>query len=101
MLIQHFGSDLLAEINLGLAIIAKVSLKFDDIEIEVVQRRAHGIEPVLRFYDQLMVAVRMGPLFLLFRECPIPALASPFGPSTADPAVENLSIGKFDHVTEF
>jgi len=69
-----------------------VSLKFDHIEAQVIQGRAHWVELVLGLYDEFVEAVRMRPLFLLLRECAITSLSSPLFARTADLAIENLAI---------
>ena len=43
-----------------------------------------------------MEAMLVRPLFLLFCQRTIPALTAPFFASTANPAVKNLPIRKFD-----
>src|SRR5439155_25191880 len=92
MLIQDFGSDLLTEINLGFAVVAKMSLKFDDVEVEMIQRCAHRIKPIFRFDDQFVVSVRVRRGFLLLVKGAVAALAPPFLACTAMRTVANLSI---------
>ncbi len=100
MLIQDFGSDLLTEINLGFAVVAKMSLKFDDVEVEMIQRCAHRIKPIFRFDDQFVISMRVRPVFLLLGKGAVAALAPPFLARTANPTVENLSIRKVDDLAE-
>ena len=76
MLIQHFGGDFLTEIYLRLAIVFEMPQEFNDIEIEMIERGAHGIKPVFRFHKQLVITVCVRPFFLLLRQCPISSLAA-------------------------
>src|SRR5438132_3821581 len=96
MPIQDFASDLLTEISLGFSVVAKMSLKFDDVEVEMIQRCAHRIKPIFRFDDQFVISVCVRPVFLLLGKGAVAALAAPFLARTANPTVEILSIRKVD-----
>ena len=68
MLIQHIGGDLLTEIHLGFAIVPQMSLEFNDVEVEMIERGPHAVKPVFRFHEELVIAVRMRPFLLLLRQ---------------------------------
>ena len=66
----------------------------------MIERRAHGIKLVLRFDHQLMITVRVSPLFLLLGQGAITALAAPLRAGSADPAIENLSVGEIHYFAD-
>jgi hypothetical protein len=101
MFVQHIGSDFFAEIYLGFAILAQVPLEFDDIEIEMVECGTHAIEPVFRFHNQLVIAMRVRPFFLLLCQGAITSLAAPFFTGSTDPTVKDLPIRKINDITKF
>src|SRR5439155_1238327 len=96
MLVQDLGRDLLAEINLGFAIVAQVSLKFDDIKVEMIERCPHRIKLILCLDDKFVISVRVCPFFLLLGQRPIATLPAPFLARPANPTVEDLSVRKVD-----
>jgi hypothetical protein len=76
-------------------------LELDHIEVQVVECRAHAVKAVLRFDDELVIAVGVSPLFLLFGERAVVAQAAPFFAGAADPTVKDFPVRKFDHVAQF
>src|SRR5678816_2164194 len=78
-----------------------MAVELDDIEVEVIECGAHAVKPVLRFDDELMVAMGVGPFFLLFGQGAIMSLAAPFPARAPDPAVKNLPVCKFDNIAQF
>src|SRR6266446_7208076 len=89
MLLQNLSSNFLAQVDLRFAVISQMSLKLDDIKVQMIERGAHSIKPVLRLDNQFVVSVRVGPFFLLLGERAVAALAAPLFARAADPAVEN------------
>src|SRR5262245_7122740 len=77
-----------------------MSLEFDDIKVEMIERSAHAVKPVFGFDDEFMVAMSMRPFFLLFAQRTVMPLATQFHARPADPAVKNFPVGKFDDVAQ-
>ena len=55
--------QLLAQIHLRLAVVGRVHLVLDDVELEVVERAAHVVEAVLRLDHHFVEARRVRPRF--------------------------------------
>src|SRR5687767_3259595 len=81
------GGQLLAEIDLGFPVVGGMDLVFHDVELQLVQRPAHIVEPVLRLDDHLMKASGVRPCFRFFGERPKMPLAPPIAARPSDPAV--------------
>jgi len=100
VLAQNLSADLFAQKYFRFFVVVKMPLELDDIEVEMIERSAHTVKPVLRFDDELMVAVGMSPFFLLFSQRAVMSVAAPLFPRSADPAVEDFPVGKFDNIAE-
>src|SRR5438874_6849408 len=72
MLVQHFSGNFFAHVHFRFAVVSQVFLKFDDVEIQMIERGTHWVESVLRLYNELVILVRVHPLFLLLGKCAIP-----------------------------
>src|SRR5882672_2906678 len=91
MRVEDVGVELLAEVNLRLAIVG-VWLVLHDVEVEMVERAAHLIKLVLGLHQNLVEAVGDSPRLLLLGEGAKMPLSSPVAPRSPDPRVENLPI---------
>src|SRR5688500_16743454 len=84
--IEHFLAELLAEIHLRLVVV-RVGLVLHDVEVEVVERSAHLVKPVLRFHKDLIEPVLNRPRFLLLGERAKMSLPAPVAPGATDPRI--------------
>src|ERR1041385_1825012 len=89
--VDRFRQQLLAQIDLRLGVVARVALVFHDLEPQVVERAAHLVELVLGLDDDLVEALRDGPVLLLLGQRAEESLAAPVAPRAADPRVEDAA----------
>src|SRR5262245_44752603 len=95
MRVEHARPQPLAEVDLRLKAVGR-RLEFDDVELQAVERAAHVVVPVLRLDDDLVIALRDRPDFLLFRQRAEVPLAAPVEPRGAEPVVEDLAALELD-----
>src|SRR6187551_1804449 len=75
-------------------------LELDDVELQAVERAAHAVIAVLRLDDDLVVALRDRPDFLLLGERAEMALTAPVEPGRAKPVVEDAAATELHRVTQ-
>ena len=91
MRVEHFLAELLAEIDLGFVIVG-MRLVLHDVEVQMIERAAHLVEPVLGLHQDLVEAVLDRPRFLLLGERAEMPLAAPVAPRAADPGVQDPAV---------
>ena len=91
---QQLGGESLTQVNLRFGIVGGIALVFHHFEVEMIERPAHLIEPVLGLDDDLVEAVLDRPQLLLLGERAEEALAAPVAPRAADPGVEHAPAGE-------
>ena len=91
MRVEHFLAELLAEIDLRFLVVG-VRLVLHDVEVEMIERAAHFVEPVLGLHQDLVEPVLDRPRFLLLGERAEVSLAAPVAPGAADPGVEDAPV---------
>ena len=90
----------LAEEHLRLARVVRVLHEADDVEVQLRERAAHLVEPVLGLDDDLVEAVGERPDFLLFGERAEVPLAAPVAAGAANPLIEDAAAVELHHVLE-
>src|SRR6478672_273198 len=99
MRVEHARPEPLAEVDLRLEAIGG-RLELDDVELQAVERTAHVVVAILGLDDDLVVALRDGPDFLLFGQRAEVTLSAPVEPRRAEPIVQNLAAAELDGAAE-
>ena len=81
----------LAQIHLRLAVVDAVAFVLDDVELQLRQRAAHVVVPVLRLDDDFLEAARDGPRLGFLGQRAEVALPAPVAAGRADPGIQNAA----------
>src|SRR5690242_1206675 len=98
--VEDVLAEPLAEEDLRFAVVERILDEPDDVEMQLRERRAHVVEPVLRLHEDLVEPIGNRPRLLLFGQRPEVALAAPVLPRSAYPLIEDPASVEFDTVLQ-